>query len=40
MRIKYNQPRRDDTMATATATYKDWLEDVIAARSAICRVDG
>jgi citrate synthase len=27
-------------MATATATYKDGLEDVIAARSAICRVDG
>ena len=27
-------------MATATAAYKDGLEDVIAARSAICRVDG
>ena len=27
-------------MVTATAAYKDGLEDVIAARSAICRVDG
>jgi citrate synthase len=27
-------------MTTAVATYKDGLEDIIAARSAICRVDG
>src|SRR5574338_721681 len=40
MLIKYNQLRRTIAMATAAAAYKDGLEDVIAARSAICRVDG